>query len=64
MDEIVEVFEGWLLVGGVKIGRVLADGKIQIKDKNRARSEERGTQFVTLFPHQLVKAITDKVTNC
>lgn len=63
-DEIVEVASGWLLVGDVKIGKVLPDGRIQIKDKNRLRSQARGTPFVILLPAQLIGAIAEKVSNC
>ncbi len=63
MDDIVIVKDGWLFVGGVKLGKIV-NNMIQIKDKNRHRNMVRGTPFVTVRPSQLAEAISEKVANC
>ena len=37
---------GFLVVGGIKVCKVTADGLLEFKDKNHIRAKKRGSPFV------------------
>lgn len=53
----VEVKDQFLLIGGKKFARVLPDGSLQVKDTDRRRISERGSQFVSVTPAQIAAAV-------
>lgn len=47
----------FLRVGGVKVGRVTPEGRVQFCDKDRKRSAERGTRYVEVDIDRIKTAV-------
>lgn len=47
----------FVVVDGVKIGRCTSDGKLEIKDKDRQRSRERGSDLVVVDVNDLLAVL-------
>lgn len=53
MTQVTVDNKGFVVVDGVKVCKVTRDGKLQFCDKDRLRSQQRGTRFVEVSPDTL-----------
>ena len=59
VDEITVDENGFLWVGGMKICRLTNIGMIEFYDRDRRRSEQRGSHYVYATLDRLTKAIQE-----
>lgn len=57
MSEVVINSNGFLVVDGVKVCKVV-NGNLEFKDRDRRRSQQRGSDTVTVSPQAIVGAIS------
>jgi hypothetical protein len=55
MDEIIVDDYGYVYVGGLKVFRLAVGDLVEFFDRNKRRSEKRGSSFVYVTPAQLCK---------
>ena len=56
MTEVKVDSKSFLVVDGCKICKITPDGKLQFCDKDRMRSQRRGTRFVVVSPAEIASA--------
>ena len=57
----IAVKNGFLVVDGVKVCRVLGAGLLEVKDKDGRRARRRGSAFVRFTVHDLAQAMCEGV---
>lgn len=59
VDEITVDENGFVFVGGLKVCRLTNMQMLEFYDRDRRRSDERGSHFVYVTPERFAKAIQE-----